>query len=555
MKKGLGKQLFLLLVCAVILAWSMAQIQAVGNHLQYLLPAPELSRSQGGSEGGPAVAPNQTVADWLTSLKERSGDMEGYLRRWSMDGIVEKASFNTEETGTQGRLTLLGEGGLWVRSLLLRSGRLFYPDELKKGCNGILLDEQTALALFREGSPLGREVMISGKTFTIIGILRHTKKVGDLTESGAYIPLATAINMDLQLDAIQVEAEPIKGTGASVSFKNLVQIWQSGGTFIDLGKESMGAWLWLRVLLFLAGVLLVLRAISWLNASVGYFSRQSRQKLQLAYAARLSPWLIGRVLLFVLGYGTVVFAAAMLVQFMLEPVYTFPEWIPAVLVEWEDISQAFWSVWQGSAVITELRSPELIRLRFLTLLIDGFSALAGVLLGMMYARWVGSRKRVAETLESQYRQGVAVDIVQTEKPIAYADIGYAECEQQTLVPLGRKKETPIVTMVRVINVVRAFELLEPSKRDGSFVLEVEDPQIPANNGRWLVTCKDGKTTLEEAKRDWDIRLPIQTLTRVLFSGMSFHDFTENNAELDMRMRSPAMDGLFGHHPVVETRAR
>lgn len=554
MKKVSGKQLFLLLVCAVILAWSMAQIQAVGNHLQYLLPAPELSRDQGG-EGSSPTAPNQTVADWFTSLQDRTGDLESIVRRWSMDGIVELATFSTEASGTQGRLTLLGEGGLWVRSLLLRSGRLFFPDELKNGSDGILLDEQTALSLFREGSPLGREVMVGGKTFTVIGILRHTKKVGDLTDSGAYIPLATAINMDLQLDAIQVEAEPIKGTGASVSFKNIMQIWQSSGTYTDLGKESMGAWLWLRVLLFLAGVLLVLRAISYLNASVGYFSREARQKLQLAYAVRLSPWLIGRALLFVLGYGAAVFAAAMLVQFMLEPVYTFPEWIPAVLVEWEDISQAFWSVWQGGAVMTELRSPELIRLRFFTLLIDGFSALSGVLLGMMYARWVGSRKRVAETLESQYRQGVAVDIVQTEKPIAYADIGYAECEQQTLVPLGRNKETPVVTMVRVINVVRAFELLEPSKRDGSFVLEVEDPQIAANNGRWLVTCKDGKTTLEEAKRDWDIRLPIQALTRVLYSGMGFHDFTENNAELDMRMRSPAMDGLFGHHPVVETRAK
>lgn len=558
MKKVSGKQLFLLGVCVVVLIFSMTQISAVGNHLQYLVPAPSMSQGQwdGGSDGSSAsTLPNQTLKDWLFSLKDRSSDWSGIIRFWSMDGIVQQASFGTDDSGALGKLTLLGEGGQILNPLYLLSGRLFYPDELQNGCDGIVLDEQTALSLFRESAPIGRSVSVGGKTFRVIGIVRHSKKVGDLTDSGAYIPLSSAFDMYMQLDAVLLQGKPVKGAGASVSFKSLAQGWQSGGTFIDLGKESMGAWLWLRVLLFLCGILLVLRVIAYLSTSVVYFSRQVKQRLQLAYALRLSPWIVWRVLLYILGFGLAIGAAALLVQFMLEPVYTFPEWIPAVLVEWSDINTTFWSVWQNSATLVELRSPELLRLRFFTLLVDGFSALAGVLLGMMYARWIGATRRVAENLEALYRQGVAVDIVQTQKPIPFADIGYAECIQRTLIATHRKKETAVVTMVRVINVVRTFEMLPPSPMDGSFVLEVEDAQIPANCGRWLISCQNGKTTIEEAKRDWDIRLPVQTLTRILYGKQSFHDFTENNAGLDMRMHSPAMDGLFNHAPLVDTDMR
>lgn len=552
MKKISGKQIFLLCVCAVILAFSMAQINAVGNHLQYLVAAPSLAQNMGSAGGSSESLPNQTLRDWLDSIKDMSSEWGGIIRYWSMDGIAEQASFGSEDSGTLGKLTLLGENGQLLQPLYLRSGRLFFPDELQNGCDGIVLDEQTALALFRESSPIGREVFVGGQTFRVVGVVRHTKKVGDLTDSGAYIPLASAFSMNMKLDAVMLQAEPIKGTGASIAFKSVAQGWQSGGTLIDLGKESMGAWLWLRVLLFLCGIMLVLRVIAWLNASVGYFVRLTRQRLQLAYAARLSPWIVWRVFLYVLGYGFSIGLAGLLVQFMLEPVYTFPEWIPAVLVEWSDIGTAFRTVWQKSAVIMELRSAEILRLRFYTLLVDGFSALAGVLLGMMYVRWIGARRRVTENLEALYKQGAAVDIVQTEKPIAFSDIGYAECDQRALIPVRRGEDKAVVTMVRIINAVRVFEMMPPSRLDGSFVLEIEDSQIPANCGRWLITCSGGKTTIEEARRDWDIRLPVQTLARIIYGRQTFRSFTENNAELDMRIHSPAMDGLFNHTPAVDT---
>ena len=88
------------------------------------------------------------------------------------------------------------------------------------------------------------------------------------------------------------------------------------------------------------------------------------------------------------------------------------------------------------------------------------------------------------------------------------------------------------------------------KRDGAFVLEVVDEQIPANNARWLITCQDGEKTIVEAHRDWDIQLPIAVLTRIVYGTQTFADFLECNAGYDMRMRS-AMDGMFGHHLTID----
>lgn len=64
-------------------------------------------------------------------------------------------------------------------------------------------------------------------------------------------------------------------------------------------------------------------------------------------------------------------------NYIIQPVYTFPEWIPTVLVEWKDIAKAFWNVWQDTAVMQELRTREILRLRWLALLVQGCSAGCG----------------------------------------------------------------------------------------------------------------------------------------------------------------------------------
>ena len=84
-------------------------------------------------------------------------------------------------------------------------------------------------------------------------------------------------------------------------------------------------------------------------------------------------------------------ALAGLFVVLIQPVFTFPEWVPAVLVEPKDIAAAFWNVWQDTATVMELRTPELLRARFYSRLMGwacGFGALA---LGCL---WGGVRQEL-----------------------------------------------------------------------------------------------------------------------------------------------------------------
>ena len=253
------------------------------------------------------------------------------------------------------------------------------------------------------------------------------------------------------------------------------------------------------------------------------------------------------VLLFILGYGVSAIFAALLMNYIIQPVYTFPEWIPTVLVEWKDIAKAFWNVWQDTAVMQELRTPEILRLRWLALLVQGCSAGAGVLLGILYGRMRSSRQLVADSVNALYHQGATVSVIHTRKVIDMTDLGYVITLDGEIIP--RRAKT--VPMVRIINAEAILRQMPAGKRDGAFVLEVVDEQIPANNARWLITCQDGEKTIVEAHRDWDIQLPIAVLTRIVYGTQTFADFLECNAGYDMRMRSPAMDGMFGHHLTID----
>ena len=556
MKKTPWWQAVLLAAFAVALAFGAYSVSQVGNHLQYLIAPPHKLQTSGGEET--PVKPNDPVAQWYAALKDVAEEWDSTMEAWTLGGVMENASLSAEGGGTQGRVTVMGENGTTLHPLQLRFGRNFFPEELRDGAHVIILDEQAALALFRISDPIDRKVTVQGVEYRVIGVARHRKQVGDLTDYGAYIPLMSVIDQDITLDALQVEAAPRIGVGASVSFSTVCGTWQQGGTVIDLGKEGMAATLWLRVLLCLAGATALLRLIGWLNGQVRSYAKQYRQQLQVRYALSLMPQLAGMILLFCLGYGGAAALAAVLMNVIIQPVYTFPEWIPAVLVEWEDIAAAFWKVWQTSATLREMRSPEILRLRYFTLLIQGCSAATGVLLALWYARRRTALQGVAESLPEMRRQGVVVSVIRTARPIAFGELGYVPCAESEVwqrEPDGavrRRRGRKTTPMLRIIHVQRLLEQLPASPKDGSFVLEVTDAQIPANNARWEITCEKGVKTVERAERDWDIQLPVQTLARVVYGSGTFHDFLENNADFDLRMRSPAMDGLFDQHmPLTE----
>ncbi len=535
-KKASWWQNVLLLGFVAALIFGAWEIEQVGNHLQYLIPAPAPVQRPSSEEENQAFQPNSPIAEAVERLETMSGEWDTTMERWTVGGVIEKTSLGCDTQSASARVELVGKNGLLLHPLYLRQGRLFYPEEIEDGDRVILLDEQLALAMFRIAYPIGREVTLQGVSYRVIGIVRHQKRVGDLMDYSAYIPLSSVIGESVTVDALQVEAQPRSGVGASVSFKSVAQQWQPSGSLYDLGKEGMAAGLWLRVLLFVTGMTAVIRLIGWLNGRVRYYGKRYRARLQVRYAIHMLPELLGVIALFVVGYGAAAGIAALLMNHIIEPVYVFPEWIPAVLVEWADIADAFWKVWQLPAVMTEMRTPEILRLRWLTLLMQGCTAAAAVLAALRYARSRSGADLIHDSLTSLYREGVTVTFLRTEKTIAMAERGYVTC--------GETGEGRSVPMMRVIHVERLLESLPAGKRDGSFVLEVMDPVIEQNNRRWMIVCEDGRKTVKETRRDWDLQLPVDLLARAIYGGQPFADFLESSAGFDMKMHSPAMDGLF-----------
>lgn len=564
-KKASWWQNVLLAAFIVALAFGAWQTEKIGNHMQYLIQPPaqavqtETPAADDDPDAAPTVwKPNQPIADAVERLKDMVDEWDATtMKCWTVGGIMESVSIVSERgiaNEKTARLELMGENGLQLHPLLAREGRLFFPEEIAKGEKVALLDEKLALEIFKIPDPIGQKVNIAGVTYRVIGVVRHTKKVGDYAEYGAYVPLMSIIGESVQLDALMVEADPKPGLGANVSFQKMVELWgnwnTSGGSIYDLGKESMGARLWLRVLLFVAGMTLCLRLINWLNGRVSYYNKRYRQQLQRKYAIALMPELTGVILLFIVGYGSSVGLLAALMGYILQPVYTFPEWIPEILVEWSDIAEAFWNVWQLPAVMLELRSPEIIRLQWLDLLIKGCSAGAAVLLALRYARSRTLADEMNDSLTGLYREGVLVSVLRTTRPIAMAELGYVPCEETSawqpgpMHPRRRRRRGQSTPMMRIINAEQILMQLAPGKRDGTFVVEITDGRIEENNHRWEISCMNGEKTIREVSRDWDLQLPIDTLTRVIYGGQKFADFLENNAGYDLKMHSPAMDGLF-----------
>ncbi len=552
----------LLIIFLGVMTYGVVQVKSVGSNLQYVVASPALQ--QGGSAGesentAAGVKPNQSLKEWKESLDSLEDDLSQGVSAWTMGGVIQSTTVTDAkgENSSDARIDLLGENAFTVHPRYLLYGRTFYDEELKNGDKVVMLDEQLALKLYAVADPIDRTVIINEEEYRIVGIVRHTKQVGDFADMGAYIPLMSLLSQNIQPTAIVVEATPISGAGANVTFTNAMKQWHQGGTVIDLGKETMAATLWLRFFLFLMGFVVTLRVIKRLNREVTMYHKSYHAQLQNVYASRLMPQLVGHIVLYAIGYMLCAGALALLVNYLISPVYTFPEWVPTVLVEWDDIATAFWNVWQTSATTIEFRTPELLRLRFFTVLLEACTACVSMIVVFLYAKNRSQEQKLQEMLATLYQQHVAVSFVRTENPMLFASMGYVPCpNSEQSIDCGEKKTKMRKTtaMIRIIDAKEMLRLMPNTEREGSFVLRITDSSIQQNNETYRVTCGAEGKKVTEIDRDYDLSLPVETLARLVYGSANFQDYLESHADYDLKMRSHTMEGFFAHHMKIEGRA-
>lgn len=371
--------LVLLAITLAAIAFAWVNIRAVPGTFQHVYAAPQPAAEAEGEK-----ATNGGLRDARLKIRELETELEGACEDATLYALAQPSSVSIPDGGKSTSARLVGVEASWfyLKSPVLLNGRLLYPDECVYGERVALVDEQLAVALFQYAEPLGEEIEVAGQRYRIVGVLRAGKRVGDQMDYSLYVPLRSLEDTNVALTALVYEARPVQGAGGWSAFQTASQKLGEGTT-ISLVKERMNAAMPMRMLFTLCGMAMALWGVRRMNRRSARFAASYRERLKTQYAARLMGFAAGRLMLLALGYLACAAALAWLFTQLVEPVYTFPEWVPAVLVEPKDIQTAFWNVWQTPAAVVEYRTPELLRLRFLREVMAWSCGAAALLVGSL----------------------------------------------------------------------------------------------------------------------------------------------------------------------------
>ena len=331
----------------------------------------------------------------MKQLDTRMGDLSTAQAGYGMTTYAARQTLNTPEQGS----AIASVQGLWgdvslTQRYVLSNGRQLYLEELQSGAPSAVIDERLAIDLFRVGDPIGRKLTLGSASFTVVGVVRHSRHPGEADAGLMQVPLLSLDKQGAKAQVLAINVQPKAGSGAYAALSKELEQLRQGGSFHSLMKERYRALLPLRWLLCGAGLLVAALGFRVARAFTRGHWHTMQRKLQSRYAARLLPEMIGRAALVALMYGVLLAGVFLVLQEAIAPVYVFPEWVPTVLVEPKDISKAFWGLREQQSVLVALHTPELWRLRFLHRLMT--AACVGVALLIVspltrFRLWLGER--------------------------------------------------------------------------------------------------------------------------------------------------------------------
>ncbi len=369
------KRLGLLVVLAAFITMGAVAVYKVPQNLEYaFLPSinmtessqtPQAQENENNEADTKKEKPPTALETRLKDLSLVKEELIGSVPAISLSCYYENAALTHSGGGSlQGQVIgLWGDISATQRSVLL-AGRQLYPDELTSSRPVAVIDEKTAVELFRDGAPIDRTFSFAGVEFKVVGVIRHKRTVGQRWAYRAMVPLM-ALDGASQNPTLSV----ITGTGATgsrarTSFFSKLSSFAQGGTNIDLTKERHRAFLPLRLtlcLLLLFGLALVWKLVKHI---LTIFVRQTKKGLQKRYFSH-EFWRIAFRTLAALTLLFLWFSGLYLVlQELIKPVLLFPEWVPSIPVEPKEIVATFWQNREASTALVALRTPNSLLLSF-----------------------------------------------------------------------------------------------------------------------------------------------------------------------------------------------
>lgn len=396
----------LALAGVLLMGMAVAKLYELPDVLQYAVLAPEAGTDSGKEDVDPAEqAKDEKRVSHLKQAVDKLEDDAAALSEAVADldlsgeaGEVRVSTGNKEE---QASLTAVGAHffDLYFRQTI--SGRQFYPEELKFGGAVAVLSDGLAFKLFGSLHAEGRSLVIGEGEYFVVGVVREDQQAGQPGVHRLYIPLAQAAGDGTALKTLTLSGRPIPGKGATPAFRDIASKWLPGGGFSSAERERVYALIPSRFCVFLAGLFVLWalgrRMAAWSSGAV----RSFREELRFRYPGEIAWGFAGRMLASLIAFGALTASGFLLIGFMLEPVKVFTEWVPSNLVDWNEVSSAFWNAQAASSELIEVRTPLMLRARFFGVVsgMGAILALAGVSLSLAGRRAaVGCLSETEESL-------------------------------------------------------------------------------------------------------------------------------------------------------------
>lgn len=333
------------------------------------------------------LLPPTTQTEIETLVKKKDTALEGMksmIEASCVSAIRSQTSIRAEDAGTSETVMLRagGPGFFAVYPRYLISGRLISETELAEGALKIVLDEEVAFRLFPTIDPIGQMVEAeNGKTFEVVGVVRHRRTVGEAALFNAYIPLLAA--PDQPYDILSLSVAPLLDAGADIMLAGVAaDNWQSGGELWSTHKEVMRARLPILYTLCIFAFALVLRILYRCNRMVAGWIYDIRARLQTVYPSAVVGRAAGCLGMAILLYGALLLALYGIARVAVEPLYTFPEWVPENIVEWSSLRNVFWNLAERDSRLVRCATPTIRAIGFWrgTVLWGALFTLVGTLL-------------------------------------------------------------------------------------------------------------------------------------------------------------------------------
>ena len=306
-----------------------------GGRLEYILPAPAATQ-----EGGELNTLYEDAQKQIAAIADS-------IEVGAVGARLQGTSLTMAESGSSMQTTIyaVGSGYFDVVHETLLNGRLVSEADVKRKENVIVIDESTALAFFAGDDPLGGKVTLDGTEYEVAGVIKGAKRLGETDGHVAYIPITAASENALTMQTVEIVAKTTDSTtGSAILMRDSLEAWQSGGSFYNYNKLTMGAAMPLRWIALFVGAALLLSLLSRLNAvswgRICYYTDQ----LKTRYARDMFWGMAASVLLCLLGYAALAGATFLLARFVIAPLYVFTEWVPEIIVEMKSITSRFWSL-------------------------------------------------------------------------------------------------------------------------------------------------------------------------------------------------------------------